>query len=354
MKSSRSVAFLPHLFAAIDTRQYNPPHLSPRRESGKGKDHDGKHEDFVDPLLLPSSYFELSGLSSPGGPSASETKAAIRRTIKSLSSSLSPEEAHELLILLNRRKTAPLPLVPEVKVRKPRLSSPVIHTREVSHRKYLEQLSKPRHSYSRRLGSQSLVRRCSRVDQREVCVRLARHRSFEAVIRRYTKHESREQSCRSNEADRYFPNIPLQTAKATDLGPYTHDTELLIPSRRCTSGDPVKRTTRILKRLLKLSGLIMNLVDTGERVVSGEFDDWVAEMLNIEVLPSLSRRFPTNDTTCSSWHPGYASAAPATSDLFQRISSYQPNKLLLLRLAVIKNRIQDKIRLIVCGRRQQI
>lgn len=345
MNSTRNIRFLPHLFAAIEAKHIAPPKATPPTHPSLLLDGPVlKNGEAGNSLTLPSSYFDLSSLNMTARSPGRESDAAIRRTIKRLSGSLPADDIRDILMLLNRRKTAPLPLISENKIR--RFShGAILHTPGLSHTEYIERLSKPRNVYFNRRDSQHANEcRGRSVDLNDVCKRLARHRSFETVVRKYANHASPDPSEASSEHDASLENTPLGQTNAIDLRPYIEPTELVAPRGRSCS-DRYRRTQRITSRLPDISETIMKLVDTGEKVIGGEFDNWVAEMLDIEVLPSLCKRFPDPDSYMS--FKSVYDSAPLTLEAFIRIGSYQPNRLLLIRLREVKHRIETKIRAIV-------
>jgi hypothetical protein len=327
MKASIGVSFMQPLLEAITKERQTEPTVSARMREAVGVDGDGG----VPPISLPSAEML------PFQADDTNTSGVGGGFLRGSTTSLTTEDTRDILESILGRRSSPnalkVPFPKPVKARRNKAFNIPVR----SHEQYLHFLSLPKKKT--RSVTPSPRRVVSQDSQSALVTRLVRPRSIEAVIRKYSRFvDDIPMSDRSID-DPCYIDVHVPRHRSVSLGAYELELKTLIPIE---PQRPALRSKRLHEAIHETTSRILDFVQRCEKVV--QIDNWVAKKLEVEILPSLTHSFPTQNIL---HEPPLDSPAPRTNLLLECIKICPPNKLVLIRLQGLERRIIDKLNRVI-------
>ena len=248
---------------------------------------------------------------------------------------LSLQETQNLLDRLSAKEPV---IAPRIVLKRHRTTD---SKRRLANERYVHQLAIPKKKPSLRQPSPRRTPIEYSTQQAQVN-RLSQPHCLDSTLARISASFDRPQPNLDFTDDTLIQDIPLPFHKdPISPSPYTTDLSVLVPGRPQQSSEYM---AEIRDRIFHIKSRLLDIVSKCESYLPGEFDDWMASVIEVEILPSLSRR-PLIEQI-KDVH-GTEDTCGKTTEALSLLDLFQPNELLFCRLDNLRKRIGERLESLV-------
>ena len=176
--------------------------------------------------------------------------------------------------------------------------------------------------------------------QQSQIARLSQHRCLDSTLTRISSSCTNQPDDTDRSFDSEISDRPLLDLQFPETpSPYVSDLSVMVPGRSRPSMDHLgDLRDRLSERKTRLLDIVMKC----EELLPNEFDDWIAGIIEIEILPSLSRRplVEAGRIRCPE-------SRLKTEEALSLLDLFQPNELLIRRLDHLRVRIGERVESLV-------